>query len=175
MDVFVAENTELTDPDTCLQLEEYCQQRQDINFDSILVIFPGHFLYSNNKIHRAHIHRRDDGLLDIAGESLEQEYWVNDDGSTSYSDSYYWVCDIAGGCITDSVEIAEEEIRRELRYNCIEAPAVDIFDGVFLLDGREGAVINITGNGDYIIQIKGKETEERVQIQDIKDTYECDW
>ena len=45
---------------------------------------------------------------------------------------------------------------------------------VSLADGREGEVVDITADGDYIVRIEGDGIEECVSIQDIKEAHNCE-
>lgn len=89
-------------------------------------------------------------------------------------DDYYWYCDGVTDFITDSVEIAEKEILRELGDKYIEAPIVDVFYHVSLADGREGEIVDITADGDYIVRIEDDGIEECISIQDIKEAHDCE-
>ena len=107
--------------------------------------------YSKDKKHRAHIRRRDDGLIDVISDELEQEYYVDETGETVFLDDYDWQNDGFATCITDSIKNAEDKILRDFNNEYIEAPIVDTFDRVTLKDGRQGTVIDITADGDYIV------------------------
>ena len=136
---------------------------------SIIKVF-----YSEDKKSRVYIHRRKDGLIDILVSELEQDYYVDDSGQIVRMDDYYWYCDGVTDFITDSVEIAEKEILRELGDKYIEAPIVDVFYHVSLADGREGEIVDITADGDYIVRIEDDGIEECISIQDIKEAHDCE-
>ena len=66
------------------------------------------------------------------------------------------------------------EILRELGDKYIEAPIVDVFYHVSLADGREGEIVDITADGDYIVRIEDDGIEECISIQDIKEAHDCE-
>ncbi|MGX8774334.1 MAG: hypothetical protein ACSW8G_04670 [Bacillota bacterium] len=132
-------------------------------------------IYSKDKKHRAHIRRREDGLIDVISDELVQDYYVNDSEKTVRMDDYYWQDNNGiSSCITDSIAIAEEVIRKDFCEDCIEAPIVDVFCRVILQDGRKGRIVDIAADGDYIVKIDGGKHDECVPIQDIKQACEYD-
>ena len=132
-------------------------QNNDNRATSILKTF-----YSKDKKCRAHIHRRDDGLIDVLSDELEYVYSM---------DEYVWYSDEIAMCITDSIKIAEDEILRDFHYEYIEAPIVDIYDRVTLKDGRQGAVVEITSDGDYIVELDPGNSEECISIEEIAEAH----
>ena len=129
--------------------------------------------YSIDKKERAYIHKREDGLFDVMSDSLEQDYYVDDDTNEVVNMKYfYWQENGVASCITDDISIAEEDIKRDFQYEYIEAPMVDEFDIVLLKDGTKGMVTDITEDGDYMIKPEGEKNKKLVSIMEIIESYD---